>query len=114
MYNKLVLYNFKNKFFILLSLVILLNLINGKQIKINLKNLLSTEKSRKNELPNGFMLVDENIPNGPITVDRENDDGTKRNIYKNIRLENDSFYYNQTILIDLIILLQKEKNISVN
>jgi len=97
MNNILAFDNFENKFFIFLSLLFLSNLINGEQIKINLKNLLSTETPRRNKLPDGFMLVDENIPNGPITIDRENDDGTKRNIYKNIRLEDDSFYYNQNV-----------------
>eukprot|EP00833_Pecoramyces_ruminatium_P000084 jgi/Orpsp1_1/1174116/evm.model.c7180000048990.1 len=47
----------------------------------------------ENNIPNGFVLLDENIPNGPITVDRELDDGTKRNLYSQVRSEDDSFYY---------------------
>lgn len=39
------------------------------------------------------MLLDDNIPNGPITTDRELDDGTKRNLYSMIRSNDDSFYY---------------------
>jgi len=39
------------------------------------------------------MFVDENNLNGPITLDRDKDDGKKRNLYKNIRIEDDSFYY---------------------
>jgi len=31
------------------------------------------------------MLVHENIPNEHLTIDREKDDGTKRNLYNFIR-----------------------------
>jgi len=63
---------------LILSLFCFINLIKGR-----------------NKIPDGFMLLDENEPNGPITLNRELDDGTKRNLYSLMRQENDSFYYNQ-------------------
>jgi len=65
-------------------------LVNADQIK--LENNLN-KNIKRNKLPEGFVLLDENVLNGPITTNRENDDGTKRNLYSMIRNEDDSFYY---------------------
>ena len=80
------------KIFTLLIFILLFNYVYCEQIPINIKKLNEIKK-KKNKLPDGFMLVDENNPNGPITLNREKDDGTKHNLYKNIRIEDDSFYY---------------------
>jgi hypothetical protein len=47
------------------------------------------------DLPFGFEFLDKNADHGPITVNREKDDGTKLNMYDYIHPEDLSFYYNQ-------------------
>lgn len=39
------------------------------------------------------MFLNESIKNGPITMNRKLDDGTKRNLYSMLKSEDDSFYY---------------------
>jgi hypothetical protein len=74
---------------------LLFHLIYGeKNTNTDCSKFCDTKDNTKNDLPNGFTLVDEKIPNGPITVDRKKDDGTKRNIFKMARHEDDNFYYN--------------------
>ena len=58
------------------------------QVVYNFSNNL-----KRNKLPKGFELFNENISNGPITKNRNEDNGTKRNLYSMLRSEDDSFYY---------------------
>jgi len=51
--------------------------------------------SNINNLPEGFVLVDPSIPQGPITVNKTADNGTKLNYNELINPEDDSFYYNE-------------------
>jgi len=48
-----------------------------------------------NDLPDGFVFVNEKDTKGPITTNRKKDDGTKLNLYSMINEENDDFYYKQ-------------------
>lgn len=58
--------------------------MNAEQIPLIFNNFKNNE--RKTNLPSSFILVNETIPNGPITVDRKRDDGTKRNFNYLIKL----------------------------
>jgi len=77
---------------ILLLFISFLNIIKADQLYFNFENssIKSDKEIKNDELPIGFELVDENIPNGPITINRENDDGTKRNLYNIVRFENET------------------------
>jgi len=79
-------------YFILLLFILFKNTIQADQLYFNFENSLikSYDEIRKDDLPIGFKLVDENEPNGPITVSKENDDGTKRNLLNIIRSENEN------------------------
>jgi len=50
-------------------------------------------KCNENDLPHGFTHLNENIKNGPITINRNLDDGSKRNLFSMIKSNDDSFYY---------------------
>ncbi|ORX65231.1 hypothetical protein BCR32DRAFT_226203 [Anaeromyces robustus] len=70
----------------------LLSLINAEQVYVN---LFQNKKNEINyDLPEGFTFVNPNITNGPITINKEKDDGTKRNLFNMINHESDHFYYN--------------------
>jgi len=60
---------------------------NKHKLKYNTKILF-------NNLPRGFVYLDENNKNGVITLNREKDNGKKRNLYENTKIEDDSLYYN--------------------
>jgi len=77
---------------ILISYFYLFILISGNQIIIN-NNIVENKKLKRNNLPEGFIPLNEKILDGPITTNREKDDGRKRNLYSMIRKEDDSFYY---------------------
>eukprot|EP00833_Pecoramyces_ruminatium_P005443 jgi/Orpsp1_1/1179475/evm.model.c7180000069468.1 len=77
-----------------------MDFIKANQLYFNFNNSLfvNYKKNRNVNLPIGFKLVDENIPDGPITVNKENDDGTKRNLFNIVRFEkenNISFKYEE-------------------
>jgi len=75
------------KFIIIWSIFIIF--ANAKdQVVYNFSN-----NFKRNKLPEGFELLNENISNGPITKNRNKDNGTKRNLYSMLRNEDDSFYY---------------------
>jgi len=85
---------------IILSTVLIItviHIITARVPDINDNAYLKAElKNETNiDLPFGFVFVDENADHGPITIDREKDDGTKLNIYDFIHPEDLSFYYNQ-------------------
>jgi len=79
---------------LLLFLLYCLIFVNTEQILLNNDKLDSNIINYKNILPEGFIPVDENVLNGPITTNREKDNGKKRNLYSMIRNEDDSYYYN--------------------
>lgn len=86
--------------FIILLFLLLIDLINADQLYFNFNTSpIPYNKQNKNkDLPIGFKLVDENIPNGPITINKEEDDGTKRNLFNIVRFENEnnlSFKYEE-------------------
>jgi len=53
---------------------------NNKQVKFKQKKKIFTVKDER--LPPGFYFLNNNHTNGPITVDRQADDGTKTDFYK--------------------------------
>eukprot|EP00833_Pecoramyces_ruminatium_P017266 jgi/Orpsp1_1/1191298/evm.model.d7180000084786.1 len=96
---------FKNGVVVIISsiFVIIVTLFIANKISDKYGNMLCSPNELSlnnstdtiNDLPYGFVFVDENANHGPITVDREKDDGTKLNIYNFIHPEDLSFYYNQ-------------------
>jgi len=74
-------------------------LMNNKNNKIdnnnNNNNYNSNNNTLYNDLPDGFVFVNEKSLKGPITIDRQKDDGTKLDLYSFINKESDDFYYNQ-------------------
>eukprot|EP00833_Pecoramyces_ruminatium_P006610 jgi/Orpsp1_1/1180642/evm.model.c7180000074196.1 len=98
---------------LLLLFILFLNIIEAGQLFFNFNTLplIYNKQKRNKDLPIGFKLIDENIPNGPITVNREKDDGTKRNLNNKIRFENDnnlSFKYEEFIKLNNIIPKKSE------
>jgi len=67
---------------------------NG-QCSSNAMNITNSTIEIKNDLPYGFVFLDENDDHSPLTVDREKDDGTKLNLYDFIHPEDLSFYYDE-------------------
>jgi len=64
------------------------------------KNIVSANNEVNNlnasiYLPYGFDFVEKDATTGPITVNREEDDGTKLNLYDFINKEDLSFYYDE-------------------
>jgi len=91
---------FKKGVIIVLSLVFILAIAHIITVKIsdtndNTYSITESKNETNVDLPFGFVFVDENADHGPITIDREKDDGTKLNIYDFIHPEDLSFYYNQ-------------------
>ncbi|KAG4089179.1 hypothetical protein H8356DRAFT_1055489 [Neocallimastix lanati (nom. inval.)] len=86
-YNNI--FELKNISYILLLIIIVIQLrniyIGDSKIKSAQTNSILVKKEIK--LPIGFVLVDEEVPNGPITIDREKDDGTKRKLIDLVRKE---------------------------
>jgi len=69
--------------------------VNANQIVIETQKLDSFKTKKRNLLPEGFLPLNENDLDGPITTNRKNDNGKKRNLYNMIRKENESLnYYN--------------------
>jgi len=88
--------------FILLILLIFSEIKKSQSTEINYLKMIKNETCFKNDLPFGFVPVNKNNPYGPITIDRNLDDGTKRNFYEIIRNEDDSFYYDKNKFTKLI------------
>jgi len=74
-------------------------------------NTTESDKDISVKIPTGFELVSIDKPEGPITVDREKDDGTKLDYYELINPESDSFYYNQTEFNNLKNITYKGKEV---
>jgi len=79
-------------------------LVKNENVLSELKEINCTY----NELPKGFMLVDENNPCGPITTNRKLDNGKKRNLYSIVNIEDDSFYYNYNHLSEMANITNKK------
>ncbi|ORX65230.1 hypothetical protein BCR32DRAFT_297784 [Anaeromyces robustus] len=54
---------------------------------INSKNIDENSEENYNELPKDFIYLDPNNVNGPLTINRTEDDGTKRNLFSFIHHE---------------------------
>lgn len=78
--------------FILYNLFIYL--CKANQIILNNNKLEINKKIIINVLPDGFVPINDYELNGPITTNREKDNGTKRNLFNMMRNEDNSFYYN--------------------
>lgn len=62
----------------IILVLLLSNIINSTKINIKRNEILF-------DLPYGFSFYNNSNLTGPITVNREKDDGTKRNLYNFIR-----------------------------
>jgi len=105
---------FKNGIIVILSTILVIAATLFIEIKLTDKYKQDLNSEHKNEaitdLPYGFVFVDEKADHGPITVDREKDDGTKLNIYDLIHPEDLSFYYNQENFDKLEDVVHPSKN----
>jgi len=70
----------------IILVLLLSNIINSTKINIKRNEILF-------DLPYGFSFYNNSNLTGPITVNREKDDGTKRNLYSIVKDESELFYY---------------------
>jgi len=93
-------YHKKSKVFTIIErllIIILISLTAYIFISFNLnKNQILKDVESENFILEDFELVNDNDKNGPITVNKLEDDGTKSNIYlKIINIHNDTFSYEE-------------------
>jgi len=88
-------YKLEILYYFIVEIYLYIIIVNANQIIIKTQNLESLKINKRNLLPEGFLPLNENELDGPITINREKDNGKKRNLYKMIRKENESLnYYN--------------------
>jgi len=100
---------------IIIGIALIINIVSLREIDINYLNTkASSDNSNKNKfVVDGFMPLYTNNTKGPITTNRELDDGKKWNIYSRILENNEedfnAFFYDNQVLIDLPEIIVKDE-----
>eukprot|EP00833_Pecoramyces_ruminatium_P008178 jgi/Orpsp1_1/1182210/evm.model.c7180000080341.1 len=105
---------------IIIGIALIINIVSFIEIDKNYLNIKpSSENSNNHEdnnknkfIVDGFMPLYTNNTKGPITTNRELDDGKKWNIYSKILENNEedfnAFYYDKKVLNDLPEIIEKD------